>query len=481
MFETVSFDHDTREVLRYFSAISAIPRGSGNEEAVARYVEDFAKSHGLFCVRDNWNNVYVRRPASVGYENAPAVVLQGHLDMVCEANANVTHDFTTDPIRFVLEGDILHADGTTLGADNGVAVAIMLMLLDKADLCAPMLECVFTTSEETGMDGMRHFDCSLLQGRQMINLDSAGEGEATVACAGGVRTDLVKSVTWENIPEGMTVLSIAITGLAGGHSGEDIHRGRTPAIPAMGQLLSRIGDACDLRLVSICGGARDNAIPRECTAVVVVSDKHVANTAIRNGEAVLRADLVPEDTGFAVEVAEVSCDRCMSAANTTALTSLLRVIPVGVRRMSRDIPNLVETSSSLGVIRTTDTQVEITVSSRSSVSAQLDEMQAVLEACGTLAGAVCTHRSRYPGWAFRSGSRLQGCYKESWQELFGTEAKIIGIHAGLECGLLMEKLPDMDIISIGPDIQNLHSPDEYLRLSSLDRLTTLVVHMLSKH
>lgn len=477
MFENVSFASDTMAVLSHFSAISAIPRGSGNEEAVAHYVEEFAKSRGLFCVRDDHNNVYIRRPAAVGYEDAPAVVLQGHLDMVCEANANVTHDFTTDPIRFVLDGDILRADGTTLGADNGVAVAIMLMLLDKADLCAPMLECVFTTSEETGMDGMRHFDCSLLQGRQMINLDSAGEGEATVACAGGVRTDLVKSVTWEKIPEGMTVLSITITGLAGGHSGEDIHRGRTPAIPAMGQLLSRMGD--DLRLVSICGGARDNAIPRECTAVVAVSDKHAANTAIREGEAVLRADLVLEDAGFAVEVAEVPCDRCMSAADTMALTSLLRVIPVGVRRMSWDIPGLVETSSSLGVIRTTGSQVEITVSSRSSVSAQLDEMQAVLQACGTLAGAVCTHRSRYPGWAFRSGSRLQECYKKGWQELFGTEAKIIGIHAGLECGLLMEKLPDMDIISIGPDIQNLHSPDEFLRLSSLDRLTTLVVHMLS--
>lgn len=479
MFENVSFTPDTMEVLRHFSAISAIPRGSGNEKAVAKYVEAFAKDRGLFCIRDDWNNVYVRRPAAAGYEDTPAVVLQGHLDMVCEANANVDHDFLKDPISFVLDGDILRADGTTLGADNGIAVAIMLMLLDKKDLCAPTLECVFTTSEETGMDGMRHFDPALLRGRQMINLDSAGEGEATVACAGGVRTDLVKSVTFEKIPERMAVLSIAITGLAGGHSGEDIHRGRTPAIPAMGQFLQRIGRACDLRLISISGGARDNAIPRECTAIVAVSNKAAAITAIREGEAVLRADLVPEDRGFTVQVEDAAATLCMSADDTTAIVSLLRVIPVGVRRMSRDIPGLVETSSSLGVVRTTDTQVEFTVSSRSSVSAQLDEMQAVLEACATLAGAACTHRSRYPGWAFRSGSRLQECYKESWQVLFGTEAKIIGIHAGLECGLLMEKLPDMDSISIGPDIQNLHSPDEFLGLSSLDRLTTLVVHMLA--
>ncbi len=478
MFENMSFTPDTMAVLAHFSAISAIPRGSGNEEAVARYVEEFARSRGLFCVRDERNNVYVRRPAAAGYTDAPAVVLQGHLDMVCEANGHVIHDFEKDPIRFVQDGDILRADGTTLGADNGVAVAIMLMLLDKAELCAPTLECVFTTSEETGMDGMRHFDPALLQGRQMINLDSAGEGEATVACAGGVRTDLVRSVTWESVPAALSVLSIAITGLAGGHSGEDIHRGRTPAIPAMGQLLWRVADACDLRLVSLTGGARDNAIPRECTAIVAVSDKAAAIAAIQAGEAVLRADLVPEDAGFTVQVSDGSGDRCMSAADTKALLALLRVIPVGVRRMSRDIPGLVETSSSMGVVRTNANQVEITVSSRSSVSAQLDELQAVLDACGTLSGATCTHRSRYPGWAFRSGSRMQSCYKESWQALFGTEAKIIGIHAGLECGLLMEKCPDMDIISIGPDIQNLHSPDEFLRLSSLDRLTTLVLHIL---
>ncbi len=478
MFENESFTPDTMAVLNHFAAISAIPRGSGNERAIAAYVEAFAKDRGLFCVRDEQDNVYIRRAAGVGYEHAPSVVLQGHMDMVCEANGDVEHDFLRDPIRLVQEGDILHADGTTLGADNGVAVAIMLMLLEKPELRGPMLECVFTTSEETGMDGMRHFDHTLLLGKQMINLDSAGEGEATAACAGGVRTDLVLPIHKEELPAGMAVLSVAISGLAGGHSGEDIHKGRTPAIPAMGKLLQASSGACAMRLISLDGGARDNAIPRECTAVIAVSDKAAAVAAIREMEAVLRAELVEEDKGFAVTVADAVSNGCLSAADTVAAVSLLRVIPVGVRRMSRDIPGLVETSSSLGIVRTTEAAVELTVSSRSSVSSQLDDMQELLESCAALSGAACTHRSRYPGWAFRTGSRMQRCYKDCWQDLFGREAKIIGIHAGLECGLLMEKCPDMDIISIGPDIQNLHSPDEYLRLSSLDRLTTLVLHML---
>ena len=247
------------KVMEHFAAISAIPRGSGNEEAIAAHIEAFARERGLFCIRDPWNNVFIRRPAAPGYENAVPVVLQGHTDMVCEANSDTVHDFLTDPIRLIQDGDILHADGTTLGADNGVAVAVMLALLEEEKLAAPALECIFTTSEETGLDGMRNFDASVVTGRRMINMDSAGEGEATVACAGGVRTDLVKEIEIEELPAGMTVLSVAIHGLAGGHSGEDIHRGRLPAIQAMGRILQNVAKCCDMRLVSLSGGTKDNA------------------------------------------------------------------------------------------------------------------------------------------------------------------------------------------------------------------------------
>lgn len=471
---SVSFD----KVMEQFLAISAIPRGSGNEEAVASYIEKYAKDRGFFCLRDAWNNVFCRRPAAPGYENAVPVVLQGHTDMVCEANSGTVHDFLTDPIRVIRDGDILRADGTTLGADNGVAVAIMLALLDEKELAAPALECIFTTSEETGLDGMRNFDASVVTGRRMINMDSAGEGEATVACAGGVRTDLVKDTAREAVPDGYAVLAVKISGLAGGHSGEDIHRGRTPAILAMSRVLAKVISACDMRLASVEGGTKDNAIPRECTAVIAVSDKAAAMQAVCAMEKVLRASLVPEDSGMIVDVSETDTGTCCGAEDTRTIVSLLQVLPLGVRQMSRDIPDLVETSSNLGVIRTEENRIWMTLSSRSSVESQLDNMQSILEACAALSGASFTHRNRYPGWAFCTDSRMQECYKETWKKLYGTDARIIGIHAGLECGLFMEKIPDMDIISIGPDIHDLHSPDETCTVSSFERLYTLVAVML---
>lgn len=470
----VSFD----KVMKQFLAISAIPRGSGNEEAVASYIENFAAGKGYFCIRDDWNNVFCRRPAAPGYEDAMPVVLQGHTDMVCEANADTVHDFSMDPIRVIRDGDILHADGTTLGADNGVAVAIMLALLEEENLASPALECIFTTSEETGLDGMRNFDASVVTGRRMINMDSAGEGEATVACAGGVRTDLVKSVVKEAVPDGYSLLGITVNGLAGGHSGEDIHRARLPAVSAMSRILSEVASGCDLRLAEIRGGTKDNAIPRECTAVIAVSNKDTALRAIWKMNETLRAGLVEEDEAFAVTVKEINTACCCSASDTASILALLQVLPLGVRKMSREIPDLVETSANLGVIVTGDDYIKLTLSSRSSVESQLDHMQTILDSCAVLSGASVRHRNRYPGWAFRTGSRMQECYKETWKALYGTEAKIIGIHAGLECGLFMEKVPGMDIISIGPDIRDLHSPAETCTVSSFERLYVLVAEML---
>ncbi len=469
--------------MTYFLRISAIPRGSGNEGAIAAYLENFAKERGLFCIRDEWNNVFIRRPADVGYEAAQPVVLQGHTDMVCEANVGVVHDFLTDPIRVIREGDILHADGTTLGADNGVAVALMLALLEQEALHAPTLECLFTTAEETGLDGMRHFDASVVTGRRMLNLDSAGEGEATAACAGGVRTDLTKPVAREPFPAGYTPIEVVISGLAGGHSGEDIHKGRLPAIYAMGLTLSRLAAKTDIRLCSLTGGSKDNAIPRECTAVIAVSDMAALRKVLRETSDFLTSSLVPEDKDFALTIKGYQGNHgpaeAITKADTDTVLSLVQILPIGVRRMSRDIPDLVETSANLGIIRTYADRMELTVSSRSSVEARIDEMQSILEACARLSGATFVHRSRYPGWAFTTGSTLQQCYLDTWQRLYGTPAKIIGIHAGLECGLFMEKIPDMDIISIGPDIRDLHSPDEILTVSSFERFCALVVEMLA--
>lgn len=469
-----------KEVFYYFEEISRIPRGSGNEQAVAEYVEAFAKARGLFVIRDKNNNVFVRRPASHGRENSPAVVLQGHLDMVCEANSNVVHDFTKDPIQLLLDGDILRANGTTLGADNGVAVAIMLALLDSDTFSLPELECLFTTEEETGLAGMTSFDASVVKGRLMINLDSAGEGEATVSCAGGVRTHITFPADKLPLSDEYTAARMKLSGLAGGHSGEDINLGRTNAIAAAARILLMANDEAAIQLVSVNGGSKDNAIPRECEVVFAANDLEGAKEAILREYHNMKLSLAEEDMAFTVAVSDVS-GVTESMSGGMELLRLLNIIPIGVHTMSRGVPGLVETSSNLGVVKTEGDGVYITVSSRSSVSTELDYMQKQIESAAVLAGALTMeHKSRYPGWEFTRGSSLQQLYLRAYRDLFGTEARIIGIHAGLECGIFKQKVPDMDIISIGPVIKNLHSPDETLSVSSLERLYTLLLEMLKR-
>lgn len=467
-------------VLHYFREISKIPRGSGNEAAISTYVEAFAKERGLFCRRDAANNVFIRRDAAPGYTEHAPVVLQGHMDMVCEANAGVTHDFLCDPIEILENGDILTANGTTLGADDGVAVAMMLALLDKSDLAAPALECIFTTDEETGMSGMRAFDASVVTGRQMINLDSAGEGEATVACAGGVRT--LFTLTPERTPllDTESVWSVEITRLAGGHSGEDIHLGRVMAAMVMARIASVLDEACGIRLVRIDGGSKDNAIMRECAMTfATTAEEDVLRCAFKKITKTILDELTEADCGCIIKLTEAT-EECapMTKPSSDKVLYLLRSLPVGVREMSRQIPGLVETSANCGIVRTTTETVEITVSSRSSVESKLDDMEDRLRALGILTGVKVSHWNRYPGWAFREGSTLQKLYLDTWKTLFDSDARVLGIHAGLECGLFMEKVPDMDIISIGPDVRNLHCPDELVTISSMERLYALVLAML---
>ncbi len=469
-------------VMHYFRKIARIPRGSGNEEAISAYVETFARERNLFCRRDEANNVFIRREAALGYENHAPVVLQGHMDMVCEASTGIQHDFMHDPIEILENGDILTANGTTLGADDGVAVAIMLALLDKPDLASPAIECIFTTDEETGMSGMRAFDPSVVKGRRMINLDSSGEGEATVACAGGVRTLLTLMPERTPLADTESVWKAEITGLAGGHSGEDIHLGRMMAAMAMARIASVLDEKCELRLVRIDGGSKDNAIMRECTMVFATSAVgDVLRCAFEKIRDTIVGELVEADRSCVMTLSE-TCEEWqpMTKESSDKVLYLLRSLPVGVREMSRQIPGLVETSANCGIVRTLADAVEITVSSRSSVESKLDNMEDLLRSLGILAGVTAEHWNRYPGWAFRTGSAMQKVYLDTWKELFDRDARVLGIHAGLECGLFMEKVPDMDIISIGPDLRNLHCPDEMVTISSMKRLYALVLKMLEK-
>jgi len=459
----------------FFEEISKIPRGSGNEKEIASYVETFAKTRGLFVIRDGANNVYIRKNASEGREADDGVVLQGHLDMVCEANADVTHDFTKDPICLIRRGDLLTADGTTLGADNGVAVALMLALLESDTISHPQLECIFTSDEEAGMTGMDAFDASVVKGRKMINLDSEGEGIATVSCAGGVRTVITFTADKCPVPEGYETAKMSITGLFGGHSGADIHLGRANAIKTAAALLCAASYDADIRIISIHGGSKDNAIPRECTVVFATDSVDKAFAAIEKEKGALV--LCDDDKRMRINLDKTERQSHSLAASTPILL-LLNDLPFGVLGMCRKT-NLVETSSNLGVVRTDENEVKITVSSRSSVESELNKAEETLARLAKNAGAACAHYNRYPGWEYREGTPMQVKYKEIFRRLYGREAQVVGIHAGLECGLFMKKIPDMDIIAIGPDVTNLHSPDETLVVSSYERLCNLVTALLA--
>lgn len=465
----------------YFEEIEKIPRGSGNEEKISLYIEKFARERGLFVLRDGANNVYIRKDATAGRENDPGVVMQGHMDMVCEANAGSTHDFTKDPIRLVRNGDRLTADGTTLGADDGVAVALMLAILDSDSLSIPRTECIFTTDEERGMTGMRAFDASIVQGRRMINLDSEGEGIATVSCAGGVRTEISLPADAREIPPTYSVWRLSVSGLLGGHSGADIHRERANAVKLAAQLLQSIAETTDVRIVSISGGSKDNAIPRECQVLFAANDDEKITELRRAANARSIPELShPElktnpDWQISIEATETAND---ALDCSDALVALLCAAPSGVRAMSKGIPGLVESSANLGVVRADQNGVTLTVSSRSSVETELDKMEAELSLLAEKAGGRAAHYNRYPGWAYRENTPLQRKYRDAFRKLFGREAKIVGLHAGLECGLFMEKIPDMDIIAIGPDVVDLHSPAETLYISTYERLCVLMEELL---
>jgi dipeptidase D len=471
---------EPKEVFSYFKQLSDIPRGSGNERAAAEFVRDTALSFGHEAEIDEANNVFVRARATAGYEDRAPVMLQGHLDMVCEANRNVKHDFLKDPIELILEGDTLRANGTTLGADDGVSVATMLAILSSDDIPHPALECLFTTEEETGLTGMRNFDPTKAKARRLINLDSAGEGEATVSCAGGVRSHVHFAVVKSPHCAGSTVLRLEVAGLAGGHSGEDINLGRKNAIVEAVRILYAGTKASPVRILFFEGGNRDNAIPRECSAVFAVKDPDAFREAAAAEIAKIRSECVPDDAAFRAEICAGEAAPALDETASLSLLALLRNLPNGVHGMSRSVPGLVETSSNLAVVRETADGYEIVVSSRSSVESRLDDMQNRVECAAAAADAGTTHISRYPGWDPMEDSPMQRLYLNTWKELFGTEARVIGIHAGLECGLLKGKLPDMDMISIGPDIKNLHSPDETLNVASLARMFRLVCAML-KH
>ena len=465
------------KLMQYFEEISAIPRPSGEEGKIADYLVAFAQKKGFFFVRDEWNNVLMTAPATQGLEDRPAVLLQGHTDMVCEKNADVEHDFLRDPLHLYEENGWIRARGTTLGADNGVAVAVMLAILDGEE--HPRLECLFTTSEEIGLDGAIAFDYGRISARRMINMDGADDTGIIVGSAGGARTDL--TVRGAKTKTDRVCVKLSLRGLVGGHSGEDIHRGRANANCLLGQLLQAMGATQRILLASIDGGSKDNAIPREATAIVSVADVDVAKATVEEAWRKLRKKLCAEDAGaeIALTCAEASYP-CFDGRMTDQMIDLIASVPNGVFAYEPTLPGLVQFSRNLGVITTDGECVTLTFSSRSAKESQVEASLSELERYAAQLVGEIRHHGRYPGWEVAEHSELQRQYAEVFARLYGKELRIESIHAGLECGVIKQAIPEMDLLSCGPVIENLHSPEERLNKASFERFFGLILQVLKE-
>ena len=467
------------QVFRFFEEISAIPRGSFHEEGIAAYLMEFASARGLEAYRDGMNNVFIRMPATKGLEQVPAILLQGHTDMVCEKNRDVEHDFLKDPLRLRLDGKYLRATGTTLGADNGIAVAVMMAILDGAMEAHPAFECLFTTAEEVGLNGAHAFDYSRVKARRMINMDSEEQGIVTVGCAGGLRSELVMCYQAEECAA--ETLRVRVEGLMGGHSGVNINGGRANANKLMGRLLSALAEKEELRLCRLEGGSKDNAIPRECEARIAVTDGMRAVDILTEEAERIAKELSADDRGFTVVCETVESDGvAMSVEKTKKAVALLACVANGVMKMSQQVEGLVEYSRNLGVIEWEEGKLRFVFSSRSSLEGQLDDSIRELDLLAALTGCQTKHYSRYPGWAYAPVSPLRDAYLAAYKAKSGKEAKVEIIHAGLECGVISSHVPDMDMISIGPDMRDIHSPDEALDLDSVEDFWELLTDLIGR-
>ncbi len=458
---------------RWFEEISAIPRASYQEEKIADFILRFAEQRGLWCYRDEQNNVLVKCPATKGLETVPPILFQGHLDMVCEKNAGVVHDFEKDPIALRVEGKYLRATGTTLGADDGVAIAAMLALLDGEIPEHPAYECLFTTAEEVGLDGASSFDYSKIDARRMINLDSEELGVITAGCAGGLRSDL--TLTYRTEPFAGEALRVSIGGLMGGHSGENINSGRANANKIMGRLLAALLEQTDAHLISLSGGSKDNAIPRECEAIAAVPETKPAIACMMAVAEEIRRELSADDRSFTVSVSP--CKKAggmLNREDTRHAVAILACAANGVFDMCQDVDGLVEFSRHLGVIRQEDGTLDFVFSSRSAREGQLDASIRELDLLAGLTGCTARHYARYPGWEYAPDSDLRERYRNAYSAVTGKEAIVNVIHAGLECGIIHAKVPDMDMISIGPTMRDIHSPAEALDLDSAETFWTVL-------
>ena len=471
-------------IWRYFDEITRVPRPSKKEEKIRAYLLDFAKKHNLPAKTDATGNVVISKPATHGCEARPGVVLQAHMDMVCEKNADVVHDFENDPIETCIDGEWVRAKGTTLGADNGIGMAAALAVLASDDLRHPALEALFTVDEETGLTGAFGMQEGFITGKYLLNLDSEDEAEIFIGCAGGVDTTSTFTYTPQPFPAGYAALRVAVSKLLGGHSGSDINEGRGNANKILARFLCACLKKYDMHLCAIDGGNLHNAIPREAWAVVAVpaADKERLRVDLNLYQAVIEAELAATDPDVALSLD--SCDApatCIDDITATALLRALYACPHGVMGMSRDIPGLVETSTNLASVKMKEgNTIVVATSQRSSVESLKHDIAAQIENLFALAGAVPTHGEGYPGWKPNLKSTLLDVAVKSYEELYGITPAVKAIHAGLECGLFLQKNPDLEMISFGPTLRGVHSPDEKMHIPAVEKFWNHLTAILRK-
>ena len=467
-------------VLDIFKQITAIPRESGHEEPMTAFLQDFAARHGLACRTDKTGNVVIVKEATPGKEQVPTLVLQAHQDMVCEKDADFPFDFLKDPIPYTVEDGWMVAKHTTLGADDGIGVAACLALLGS-NLPMGKLECLFTISEETGMDGAFALEPGFFEGKTLINLDSEDEGQLFVGCAGGIDTTATFEFKREALRKGYRTLRVRLTGGMGGHSGDDINKERANALRLLVRFLYTELQY-DFQLLSLGGGNKPNAICREAEAFIAVPADDVSEweADARAFEALIQAEYHSSDPGIGITCTPEACPiRPIEEGDAANIIMTLLSVPHGVEKMSMDIPGLVETSTNLAAVRIEGDVLKVITSQRSSVVSELHALAERVEAAFFLGSFDVEHHGEYPGWKPNLDSRILKVSVESYRKLFHKEPEVKAIHAGLECGLFLEKFPDLDMISFGPTLRNVHAPGEKLELASLDKFVDHLVDVVT--
>lgn len=457
-------------VFYYFEEICSIPHGSGNTKGISDYCVNVANSLGLKVIQDKMNNVIIKKPATKGKENSPIVVIQGHLDMVCEKTADSDIDFSKDGLDIYIEDGFVKAKGTTLGADDGIAVAMALAILESEDIQHPPLEVVFTTDEETGMYGAEALDGSLINGRTFINVDCEEEGVFTVSCAGGIGAEI--EMPFKTVSNSKPCYKITVDGLMGGHSGVDIDKGRLNSNIIMAGLLKTINN---FNLVEICGGLKANAIPALTESIIATNEN--LETVVKDFEL---KNKIPTDDNLKITIKAVSEEKyAMDDSSTANIVEFLNVIPNGIISMSNDIEGLVETSLNLGILKTFEDKIYLNFALRSSVNNDKYKLLKDLENITEQFGGKLTADGDYPAWEYKKDSPLRDAMCKVFRNMYNAEPKVVAIHAGLECGLLSEKLYGLDAVSIGPDMMDIHTPRERLSIQSTERLYKFIIELLA--